>query len=161
MRKQLKTYFNITIGVLLIAIAYYFLFLPQNIVTGGVTGITIILNKIFNSEFFSSSILIFILNFIFLIIGLIFLGKEFFLKTLYGSILLPLIIGVFEISKVPVDFLLTLDKEILNLTTNDMNPISQIIFSVITTVLLTLFFHVADNIVTPLFFSYDCPTDKL
>ena len=44
MSKHLKVYFNITIGVLLIALAYYFLFLPQNIVIGGVTGLTVILN---------------------------------------------------------------------------------------------------------------------
>ena len=83
MSKNFKVYFNIFVGVLLIAVAYYFLFLPQNIVTGGVTGITIILNKLFSIELFSSSGVIFILNVLFLIVGLIFLGKEFFLKTLF------------------------------------------------------------------------------
>ena len=43
-------------------------------------------------------------------------------------------------------------------TLKNSSPVRQIIFSVITTVLLTLFFHVADNIVTPLFFSYDKKT---
>lgn len=137
MKKGLTTYLYITIGVVLIALAYYFLFLPQNIVTGGVTGITIILNEVFDSQLFSSSILILILNIIFLVIGLLFLGKEFFLKTLYGSILLPLVIGIFEVAKIPSDFLFTLDREILNITTNDMNPISQIIFSVILGSILT------------------------
>ena len=137
MRKHLKTYINITLGVLLIALSYYFLFLPQNIVTGGVTGITIILNKVFDSDFFSSSILILILNLFFLIVGLIFFGKEFFLKTLYGSILLPLIIGLFEITRIEPNILFTLDKEILNISTNDMNPISQIIFSVLLGSILT------------------------
>ena len=137
MKKVPNTYLNITIGVVLIALAYYFLFLPQNIVTGGVTGITIILNAVFDSELFSSSMSIFILNIVFLVIGLIFLGKEFFLKTLYGSILLPLVIGIFEVAKIPSDFLFTLDREILNITTNDMNPISQIIFSVILGSILT------------------------
>ena len=62
MSKHLKVYFNITIGVLLIALAYYFLFLPQNIVIGGVTGLTVILNTISNSEMFSSGLSILILN---------------------------------------------------------------------------------------------------
>jgi uncharacterized membrane-anchored protein YitT (DUF2179 family) len=56
---------------------------------------------------------------------------------LYGSILLPLVIGIFEVAKIPSDFLFTLDREILNITTNDMNPISQIIFSVILGSILT------------------------
>ena len=137
MNKHFKVYFNIFIGVLLIAFSYYFLFLPQNIVIGGVTGITIILNKIFASEFFSSGITVFVLNVLFLMIGLIFLGKEFFFKTLVGSLLLPLVIGVFEILQLPSDFLFVLDKEVLNITTNEMNPISQIIFSVILGSILT------------------------
>lgn len=137
MSKNFKVYFNIFVGVLLIAVAYYFLFLPQNIVTGGVTGITIILNKLFSIELFSSSGVIFILNVLFLIVGLIFLGKEFFLKTLFGSLLLPIFIGLFEIFHLPSNLFFILDKEILNIAVNDMNPISQIIFSVITGSILT------------------------
>ena len=137
MSKHLKVYINITIGVLLIALAYYFLFLPQNIVVGGVTGITIILNKLFNSEMFSSGLSIFVLNILFLIIGLFFLGKEFFIKTLYGSILLPLVISLFEFLKLPFDFLFTLDQEIFGVTTAEMNPISQIILSVLLGSILT------------------------
>lgn len=137
MSKNFKVYFNIFVGVLLIAVAYYFLFLPQNIVTGGVTGITIILNKLFSIELLSSSGVIFILNVLFLIVGLIFLGKEFFLKTLLGSLLLPIFIGLFEIFHLPSNLFFILDKEILNIAVNDMNPISQIIFSVIVGSILT------------------------
>ena len=137
MSRKFKVYLNITIGVVLIAVAYYFLFLPQTIVIGGVTGISIIFNKIFMSELFSSSFVIFILNIIFLVIGLVFLGKDFFVKTLYGSLLLPIVVGVLELLKIPTNLLFTLDKEILNITTNDMNPISKIIFSVILGSILT------------------------
>ena len=137
MSKHLKVYFNITIGVLLIALAFYFLFLPQNIVIGGVTGLTVILNTISNSEMFSSGLSILILNILFLIIGLFFLGKDFFVKTLYGSILLPLVISLFEILKLPSNFLFTLDQEVLGITTLEMNPISQIILSVLLGSILT------------------------
>ena len=137
MNKHFKVYFNIVVGVILVAFSYYFLFLPQNIVIGGVTGITVILNTIFASELFSSSLVIFILNAIFLVIGLIFFGKEFFIKTLLGSLLLPLVVGLFELLKLPSDLFFILDKEILNITTNEMNPISQIIFSVILGSILT------------------------
>ena len=137
MIKQLKVYSNIFIGVLCIALAYYFLFLPLNIVIGGVTGITIILSKIFSEEFFSSSLLIFVLNMVFLGIGYLFLGKEFFLKTLFGSILLPLIIGLFEVLNIPPDILFTIDKSVLNVTTTEMDYISKIILSVLLGSILT------------------------
>ena len=136
MKKHLKVYLNIFIGVVCIAVAYYFLFLPLNIVTGGVTGITIIFANLFKDEFFSSSILIFILNMIFLVIGLLLLGKEFFVKTLFGSILLPLVIGVFELLKIPSDYLFTIDQSILGVAT-EMNYISQIILAVILGSILT------------------------
>ena len=136
MKKHLKVYLNIFIGVVCIAVAYYFLFLPLNIVTGGVTGITIIFANLFKEEFFSSSILIFILNMIFLVIGLLLLGKEFFVKTLFGSILLPLVIGLFELLKIPSDYLFTIDQSILGVAT-EMNYISQIILAVILGSILT------------------------
>ena len=137
MIKHLKVYFYIFIGVLCISVAYYFLFLPLNIVVGGVTGITIIFSRIFSEETFSSSLLIFVLNMMFLGIGYIFLGKEFFLKTLFGSILLPLVIGLFEVLNIPSDILFTIDKSILNVTTTEMEYISKIILSVLLGSILT------------------------
>ena len=137
MIRHLKVYTNIFVGVVFIAVAYYFLFLPLNIVVGGVTGITIIFSKLFSGEFFSSSILIFVLNMIFLGIGLIFLGKEFFLKTLFGSILLPIIIGLFEAINIPPDILFSIDKNVLNVAPTEMNYISKMILTVLLGSILT------------------------
>ena len=137
MKNKLKVYINITIGVICIALSHYFLFLPQNIVIGGVNGISIILNTLFQSEFFSSALVIGILNIFFLLIGLIFLGKDFFIQTIYGSLLLPVIVGLLEILQIPPDFLFTLDKEVLGITTVEMNPISQLLFAVILGSILT------------------------
>ena len=137
MRNHLKTYAFITIGVLFVAVSYYFMFLPLNIVIGGVTGITVILNGVFGSNVVSSGLSIFLLNAFFLVIGLIFLGKDFFIKTLYGSLLLPAVITVFEILQLPTDFIFTLDQGLLNITSEAMNPISKMIFALITGSLLT------------------------
>lgn len=137
MRKHARSYLFIIIGVLFIALAYYFLFLPQDIVTGGVTGITIIFTGIFGDKIFSSALLILILNIILLVVGLFFLGKEFFIKTLLGSLLLPFFISVFEMCNIPSDFLFTLDQEVLNINEVGMNPISQIILSVLLGSILT------------------------
>jgi uncharacterized membrane-anchored protein YitT (DUF2179 family) len=58
---------NITIGVIFIALSYYFLFLPHNLVTGGVTGIAIILKELFGEAFMSSRF-IYISNLILLVL---------------------------------------------------------------------------------------------
>lgn len=135
MKAHLKTYLFIAIGALFVAISYYFMFLPLNIVIGGVTGITVILNGIFGE--ISSGLAVFILNMFFLAIGLIFLGKDFFIKTLFGSLMLPFFIWLLEISTLPPDFLFTLDSGLLGVTTDVMNPISKIVFSIIFGSILT------------------------
>lgn len=137
MRKHLKSYSFIIIGTLLIAVAYYFLFLPHNIVTGGVTGIAIIFDGIFGEEMFSSGLLIFILNIILLFVGYLFLGKDFLAKTILGSILLPLFISIFEIFNLPPDIIFKLDNTVLNITENAMNPFTQIIISVLVGSIIT------------------------
>ena len=74
MIKAKKVYFNIIVGSLLVALAYYFLFLPQDVVIGGVTGIAVIFNGIFCEKVISSSLLILSLNILFLLVGFLFFG---------------------------------------------------------------------------------------
>ena len=136
MRKRRVVYFNIVVGSLLVALAYYFLFLPQNIVIGGVTGISVILTGIFGKGF-SSSIFIFLLNMIFLLVGLLFFGKEFFFNTLLGSIVLPLFIFILEFFNVPPDLLFKLDEVLFKVSSEAMNPISQVILTVLLGSILT------------------------
>lgn len=130
MKKTLiKSYFIITFGVFLVAVGYYFFLLPQNLVTGGVTGIAIIVNKAVNNPAFSPSILIYILNGILLIIGLLFIGKDFFYKTVYGSLMLPTIIFILELCKVPSDLLFTIDQSFFNLEA--MSELSKLLITII------------------------------
>ena len=126
-KKHIKTYFYITLGVTLIALAYYFFFLPENLVTGGVTGIAIICNKAFG-ESFSPSLLIYALNAILLIVGLLLLGRDFFLKTIYGSLLLPTITGLLELFNVNSAILFTIDNVFFS---TDFSELSKVILSVI------------------------------
>ena len=93
MKTKIRAFLGITIGVMLISIAYYFFLEPANLVTGGVTGIMILFKPILP---FEPSILMYILNISLLIIGLFTLGKDFFLKTCYASVLSPTIILIFE-----------------------------------------------------------------
>ena len=96
-KKFLKQYFFISLGVLLMDLGYYFFFDTTGIVAGGVTGLAIILKPLWaNSTWFSSSTFLFGAEAICLLLGLIFLGKDFFLKTFYAALLSPFIIFIFE-----------------------------------------------------------------
>lgn len=68
--------------------------IPNNFATGGVTGIAIIINKI--SPSLSVGILMLVINIILLIIGLIFTGFEFELNSTYSTIVLSLVVWIFE-----------------------------------------------------------------
>lgn len=88
-KKFIKEFVAINIGVFLTAFAFSVFLDSNNIVIGGVGGIGIILRETLTLKVPTSAI-IFGLNMILLILGLIFLGKEFFLKTAYGSLVYPL-----------------------------------------------------------------------
>jgi uncharacterized membrane-anchored protein YitT (DUF2179 family) len=89
---------EITAGVVLLSLGFYFFLLPMNLVIGGVMGISIILRDVIPVSTF-----LFITNILLLIIGGIFLGKVFFLKTIYASLLSPGIIFILELT-IPNDF---------------------------------------------------------
>ena len=73
-------------GVLIYAIAFSIFFSPRNIVTGGTTGIALIFLDLFHID---TSVVVFILSFILLVIGFFLLDKEVMYKTIFGVILLP------------------------------------------------------------------------
>lgn len=92
--KTFKEYLLITLGVLMVAAGIYFFKFPNNFSTGGVSGISVILNKIFPS--ISKSLFVLIVNTVLLILGFLVLGKSFAFKTVYGSMLLSLLLYFFE-----------------------------------------------------------------
>lgn len=66
---------------------------PENLATGGISGLSIVLNNYLNIPV---SIINFSLNLILFIIGIIFLGKEFGGKTLFSAIVLSLFMYLME-----------------------------------------------------------------
>lgn len=84
-KRLIKDFLLLNLGILLISITFVFIMSPNNAVYGGVQGISIILNHFIN---FSNraSYFLFGLNFVLLIIGLLLIGKGFFLKTLYATL---------------------------------------------------------------------------
>jgi len=91
---KFEQYFWITIGIFIMAVAYYFFVIPSGLVTGGATGIAIITTRFFPYVPLSFFSLIF--NLMFLLAAFLFLGKREFLNTLMGSLLFPLLLAFFE-----------------------------------------------------------------
>lgn len=89
-KEYLKEILIITFGNFLVAISFSFFLDPNNLVIGGATGLATIFKNLFEWD---TAISVFIINGVLLLIGLIFLGKEFFFKTLYSSLILPIMIS--------------------------------------------------------------------
>ncbi|NYB75952.1 YitT family protein [Sedimentibacter hydroxybenzoicus DSM 7310] len=111
MNKQiLKEYFFIAIGSFLVAFGIYYFMVPENLATGGVSGLSIVLNNYISIPI---SFINFFLNFILFILGFIFLGKEFGGKTIFSVIFLSLFMYLME-TFFPVSAPIT-DEILLNL----------------------------------------------
>ncbi len=88
-----ERYFMITVGIVLMVSGFYFFLIPSDLVAGGVTGLALIVDRVFG---FKISIFVFIINMILLFLGLFILGKKVFLRSIYGSLLFPLVLYIFE-----------------------------------------------------------------
>jgi len=94
MKKKYNEYFKIvsriffmTFGAALAAIGLEIFLIPNNVIDGGVTGISIILNHLTKLPL---GLFIFIINIPFLIVGYKQIGKTFALSTLYSVIILSI-----------------------------------------------------------------------
>lgn len=92
-RKAIQEFLIITFGMLLVSAAVYFFMVPSNIVVGSISGLALVLSQLTGIQL---SVLTFILNAVLLVIGFIFIGKEFGAKTIYTSMLLPVFLWIFE-----------------------------------------------------------------
>jgi len=92
--KKFNSFLLINVGILLVAAGVVIFKVPNNFATGGVTGIAIIIHKIKPS--LSVGMLMLVVNIILLIIGLLFAGFEFGIKTIYSTLVLSLVIWFLE-----------------------------------------------------------------
>lgn len=84
----------ITIGVTIVAAAVFFFMVPSNVSVGSVTALAMIIARFVR---LSISTLTLIMNIALLIFGYVFIGKEFGVKTIYCALMLPIILGIFEV----------------------------------------------------------------
>ena len=83
----------LTIAIAIIAVAVYFFLVPSHTSISSMSGLGIVLS---NFVPLPLSAITMILNVVLLIIGFFTCGKEFGLKTVYTSVMLPVLLGIFE-----------------------------------------------------------------
>lgn len=83
----------LTVGVAIIAAAVYFFLVPSHASVSSISGLGIVLSNFIPLPL---SAITMILNVVLLIIGFVTCGREFGVKTVYTSVMLPLFLGVFE-----------------------------------------------------------------
>ena len=92
-KEFIKETIILTVAVAIIASAVYFFLVPSQTSVSSISGLGIVLSNFIP---LSLSAITMILNVVLLIIGFLTCGKEFGLKTVYTSILLPLFLALFE-----------------------------------------------------------------
>ncbi len=96
--KQIRSYFLIFLGAVMASFSVACILLPNEAVDYGTAGISIIISKLTGINL---SLLVFTVFLPFLIAGAIFLGKDFFLRAVTGSLTYTIGLEVFE--KIPFE----------------------------------------------------------
>lgn len=92
-KETIREFMIITVATVIVAAAVFFFLVPSNVSVGSISGLAIVLA---NFVPLSVSALTMILNVGLLLIGFLLVGREFGAKTVYTSILLPAVMGLFE-----------------------------------------------------------------
>ena len=91
--KTILSYILIILGAMLAAYSLDTFLIPNNILDGGVTGISIIISKVFSIPM---SLLVILINIPFIYIGYRNLGKSFLLRTIISMLTFSLSLSFFE-----------------------------------------------------------------
>lgn len=94
MKRTIKEYILITLGIFLVAVGIYYFLVPSNLAAGGVSGLAIVINKFLPA--LPVGLLMLGMNIILFIIAFIVLGSNFGAKTIYSSLGLSGMIWVLE-----------------------------------------------------------------
>jgi len=92
-RNTIREFVVITFGTIIVAAAVFFFMLPSHVSVGSGAALAMILSNFIP---LSVSTITLLMNIILLIIGFLLVGPEFGAKTVYCSILMPLVMGIFE-----------------------------------------------------------------
>lgn len=85
----------VTLGTLVLAFGTAVFILPMNIVSGGVSGLSIIIKLLIPGDAVSVDLIVLILTWGLFLVGLVALGRAFALKTLLSTVLYPVAVSLF------------------------------------------------------------------
>ena len=97
-KQLLKNYALVTLGCLVLAFGSAVFLVPNNLVTGGLTSIAIIIQFFINKAggtFQVADIATWALQLLFLVVSFIFLGRQYTVRTIYASVLYPAFFTLF------------------------------------------------------------------
>lgn len=86
-KKRIKRYTNFFLGCLLISIAYNLFLASNNLVPGGVSGLAVVLNYLFN---INNALFVFVVGIFLLVLSYVLLGKEKTKYSVLGTIVFPI-----------------------------------------------------------------------
>ena len=93
---NLTTAFMVVAGNALLAFLVSAFIIPHNIIMGGTTGIALVLAKLFPID---TALVVFLLNTVLLVLGLIIIGRKLFFTSIASTFLYPLFLSLFQ--KIP------------------------------------------------------------
>ncbi|AOR22502.1 YitT family protein [Clostridium taeniosporum] len=93
MKKLLKEYIIITIGIIIVATGLEVFFFSNNIASGGVSGLALVLNEVLGVE---PGIVMIVCNIILFVAAFIFIGGNFGIKSIYAAFGLSFLLSAVE-----------------------------------------------------------------
>ena len=99
--KVLKEYLIITMGVVMVTFGLGFLFFPNEIASGGVSGLALVINKLFGIE--TGTVMV-VCNIVLFLLAFIFIGGNFGIKSMYAAFSLSIALSVLEKNNILVSF---------------------------------------------------------
>ena len=93
-KNTIKDFALITVGTAIVAVAVFFFMLPSHVSVGSGTALAMVMSNFIP---LSVSTLTLILNIGLLVLGILLVGREFGAKTIYCTLLMPLMLGVLEV----------------------------------------------------------------
>lgn len=93
-KNRIQEYSIITLGTVITAAAVYFFMFPSHVAVGSASALALVLSNFIPLPV---SAIAFIINVVLLIVSYFLIGPDFGIKTVYSSLLLPLILALFEI----------------------------------------------------------------
>lgn len=92
-KRSIKDFLIITFGTAIIAVAVYFFMIPSHITVGSASALAMVISNFIPLPV---SAITMVLNLVLLALGYFFIGKDFAVKTVYATILFPILLYVLE-----------------------------------------------------------------